>query len=121
MLTTSDKTDLGDHVLVSSHQFAGIAPFLIHPTDGCTMSPRLAFLPLHTCHTHAVPTPHTPQGFLATSFAEKVAKEFIARIPAGRPRVKWRVQVDTRGESVATYRCQHVNFVKYGHCQGELE
>ena len=61
------------------------------------------------------------QGFLATSFEEKVAKQFIGRIPAGRPRVKWRVQVDPRGESVDAYRCQHVNFVKYGHCQGELE
>ena len=53
---------------------------------------------LSLSHTHT----HTHKGFLATSFAEKVAKAFIVRIPAGRPRVKWRVQLDPRGESVLT-------------------
>ena len=80
-----------------------------------TYAPLQAFLR----RPHA--STHTPQGFLATSFAEKVANEFMARIPAGRPRVKWCVQVDPRGDSVAAYRCQHVNFVKYGQYQAELE
>ena len=57
---------------------------------------------------------YSHQGFLATSFAEKNAKELIDRIPPGTPRVQWRVQVDPRGESAATCRCQDVNVVMHG-------
>ena len=51
-------------------------------------------------------------GFLATSFSEAKAQEFLEKaVTYGRQPILWVVHVDPAGEHVTTQRCNHVNFV----------
>ena len=52
--------------------------------------------------------------YLATSFSEVVAREFI-RMRGGDDSVLWRVRIDPVG------KCRHVNLVKKTHVEGEDE
>lgn len=61
-------------------------------------------------------------GFLATSFKESVAQNFLKRaVAAGRPGVLWRIHLDPRGKHDPTYRCKNVNLVKSTEVGGEHE
>ena len=59
-------------------------------------------------------------GFLATSFNERKADDFIgwADTPAT---VKWIIGVDPRGETNRRYKCKHVNLVTDTHVANEFE
>jgi hypothetical protein len=61
--------------------------------------------------------------FLATSFSEDTADEFLyrAHVDGGLPAVKWRIRVDPRGETQFKHRCKHVNFVTRTNVPGEKE
>ena len=61
-------------------------------------------------------------GFLATSFSEATATEFLRRAQAeGQQGVLWVIRVDPAGEQDPTRRCKHVNFVRHGFVPGEQE
>ena len=61
-------------------------------------------------------------GFLATSFSEGKATEFLVRAQAeGQQPVLWVVRVDPAGEHDPTKRCKHVNFVQHSLVVGESE
>ena len=62
-------------------------------------------------------------GFLATSFSEDKADEFLyrAHVIAGRPAIKWIIELDPRGESQFKYRCKQVNLVQRANIAGEAE
>ena len=65
-------------------------------------------------------------GFLATSFAEKVAKKFLVQSHfnaggARRPAVLYRVHLDLRGATDVAFRCMHVNLVQHTAVPGEEE
>ena len=50
-------------------------------------------------------------GFLATSFSQDKAEEFLyrAHVLAGHPAIKWVVHLDARGATQHKYRCRHVD------------
>jgi serine/threonine protein kinase len=52
-------------------------------------------------------------GFLATSFSEAKAGEFLyrAHVLHARPAIKWIFQLDPRGETEFAHRCKHVNLI----------
>ena len=55
-------------------------------------------------------------GFLATSFDENVAREFLFRAAENSPeQIMWVVYVDPEGETVPARRCMHVNYVENSH------
>ena len=62
-------------------------------------------------------------GFLATSFKEDKAEEFLYRAhdESKLPAVKWVIELDPRGKSSFKYRCKHVNFVSKTNVPGEEE
>ena len=62
-------------------------------------------------------------GFLATSFSEDKAYEFMYRAHAlhGLPAVQWVVHLDPRGQQQFRYRCKQVNFVNATQVPGEEE
>ena len=62
-------------------------------------------------------------GFLATSFSEDKAEEFLyrAHYESNQPAVKWVVELDPRGEQEFRYRCKHVDLVRRAHVAGEEE
>lgn len=62
-------------------------------------------------------------GFLATSFSEDKADEFLyrAHVIAGRPAIKWIIELDPRGETQFKYRCKQVNLVERTNVAGEEE
>ena len=61
-------------------------------------------------------------GFLATSFSEAKAREFLHRAQAaGQQAVLWVVRVDPEGQQDPTKRCKHVNFVEHSLVPGESE
>ena len=62
-------------------------------------------------------------GFLATSFSEDTADEFLfrAHVEGGRPAIKWIIQLDPRGETEFKYRCKQVNVVQRTNVPGEEE
>ena len=61
-------------------------------------------------------------GFLATSFSEAKAREFLHRAQAaGQQAVLWVVRVDPEGQHDPTKRCKHVNFVEHSLVEGESE
>eukprot|EP01043_Picozoa_sp_COSAG02_P022490 COSAG02_NODE_1172_length_14106_cov_77.834725_2_plen_535_part_00 len=61
-------------------------------------------------------------GFLATSFSEAKATEFMRRAQQqGKRGVLWVVRVDPAGEQDPTKRCKHVNFVEHSLVAGEFE
>ena len=64
-------------------------------------------------------------GFLATSFSEATATEFMRRAARaqahGHQAVLWVVRVDPAGEHDMTKRCKHVNFVTHALVAGESE
>ena len=61
-------------------------------------------------------------GFLATSFSEAKAREFLHRAQAaGQQAVLWVVRVDPEGQRDPTKRCKHVNFVEHSLVEGESE
>jgi hypothetical protein len=61
--------------------------------------------------------------FLATSFSENKADEFLYRAHTSRrqPAVKWRIKLDPRGESQFKFSCKHVNYITRTNVQGEDE
>ena len=67
------------------------------------------------------------RGFLATSFSEDIAEEFLYRAhhrelyPPGQPAIKWIIELDPRGESQFKYRCKQVNLVQRANVAGETE
>jgi hypothetical protein len=61
-------------------------------------------------------------GFLATSFSQKVAEDFMMYADGrGEPCVLWIVHVHPDGEHSKARRCMHVNFVERSNVQGEDE
>jgi hypothetical protein len=62
-------------------------------------------------------------GFLATSFSEFKAREFIFNEATayGKPGVLWKVHVDPAGAHDPARRCRHVNFVRHSLVAGEQE
>jgi hypothetical protein len=62
-------------------------------------------------------------GFLATSFSEDKAEEFLyrAHVLAGHPAIKWVVHLDARGATQHKYRCRHVDLVRHSNTPGEEE
>ena len=62
-------------------------------------------------------------GFLATSFSENVAQEFLYRAHVLKqwPAVKWVIELDPRGELNFQYRCKHVDLVRRSNVPGEEE
>ena len=58
--------------------------------------------------------------FLATSFKENRAKQFL-RGTGPHPPVLWRVMVDEKGKDDPTRRCRHVSFLRKSHVQSEKE
>jgi len=62
-------------------------------------------------------------GFLATSFSEDTAEEFLYRAHKDNkwPAVKWVVELDPRGERQFKYRCKHVDLVQRSNVPGEEE
>ena len=62
-------------------------------------------------------------GFLATSFSEDKAEEFLYRAHVFNrwPAVKWVIRLDPRGEAQHKYRCKHVNLVRHSNVAGEEE
>jgi hypothetical protein len=61
--------------------------------------------------------------FLATSFSENTAEEFLYRAHMSRnlPAVKWHIKLDPRGAAQIRFRCKHVNYVERTNVQGEDE
>ncbi len=53
--------------------------------------------------------------YLATSFLESKARDFIARVPAQYPKMLWRVRIDPER------KCNHVNLVTKTNVEGEEE
>eukprot|EP01045_Picozoa_sp_COSAG04_P026493 COSAG04_NODE_3688_length_2605_cov_3.627694_2_plen_270_part_00 len=62
-------------------------------------------------------------GFLATSFSQAKAREFIYNqaTALGRQEIMWVVRVDPAGEHDPSKRCKHVNFVSHSLVGGEAE
>ena len=62
-------------------------------------------------------------GFLATSFSEVKAKEFIFNEATAyaKPGVLWKVHVDPAGADEPAQRCRNVNFVRHTLVPGERE
>jgi hypothetical protein len=61
-------------------------------------------------------------GFLATSFVEGKAMEFLRAAEAYEHQpVLWTVHVDPAGADDATKRCKHANLIKYSMVPGEQE
>ena len=62
-------------------------------------------------------------GFLATSFSEVKAKEFIYSEATvyGKPGVLWKVHVDPAGGDEPARRCKNVNYVRHTLVAGERE
>ena len=61
-------------------------------------------------------------GFLATSFSQAKAMEFVRTQEAyGRQGILWTVHVDPAGEADRTKRCKHVNLVQHSLVPGEQE
>jgi hypothetical protein len=69
--------------------------------------------------------PYRCMQFLATSFAEATADDFVGFAYAAgggaMELVKWRVELDGRGEAQREFRCKHVNLVTEGHEDHEKE
>ena len=59
-------------------------------------------------------------GFLATSFSEKVADDFIG-YSSMKATIKWVIKFDPRGREQMPFRCKHVNLVDKTHVPGEEE
>jgi hypothetical protein len=61
--------------------------------------------------------------FLATSFSEDTAYEFMyrAHVEGRLPAVQWRIKLDPRGAAQFRYRCKHVNYVTRTNVEGERE
>jgi hypothetical protein len=61
--------------------------------------------------------------FLATSFYEHTAFEFMyrAHVNRGLPAVRWCIKLDPRGKEQFRYRCKHVSYVTRTNVQGEGE
>ena len=61
-------------------------------------------------------------GFLATSFSQGKAMEFLRTQEAyGRQGMLWTVHVDPAGEADPSKRCKHVNLVQHSLVPGEQE
>jgi len=62
-------------------------------------------------------------GFLATSFNQDKASEFLYRAVqhAGKSGVLWIVQVDPRGKEQFQFKCKHVNLIAFSNVPGEEE
>jgi hypothetical protein len=62
-------------------------------------------------------------GFLATSFSEAKANEFLynSHVFQNRPAIKWIIHLDVRGATDFAHRCKHVNLVKRTNVPGEWE
>ena len=59
-------------------------------------------------------------GYLATSFEERKANDFIGWADAPVT-VKWVISVDPRGATDRRFACKHVNLVRHTHVANELE
>mmetsp|Transcript_49258 Transcript_49258/g.87957 ORF Transcript_49258/g.87957 Transcript_49258/m.87957 type:complete len:717 (-) Transcript_49258:809-2959(-) len=61
--------------------------------------------------------------FLATSFREDTAFEFLYRAHHQNkwPAVKWVIELDPRGEKEFRYRCKHVDLLRRANLEGEEE
>ena len=62
-------------------------------------------------------------GFLATSFSQFKAREFIFNEATAyaKPGVLWKVHVDPAGAQDPSRRCKNVNFVRHSMVAGEQE
>ena len=61
-------------------------------------------------------------GFLATSFSEAKADEFLynAHVWQNQSAIKWIIHLDPRGATDFAHRCKHVNLVKRTNVAGEF-
>ena len=62
-------------------------------------------------------------GFLATSFSQATAQQFIHdnAVAMGKQGILWVVHIDPAGAHDASMRCKHVNFVQNSLVPGEDE
>ena len=52
-------------------------------------------------------------GFLATSFAEKTAVDFMKmKQKDGMRGIRWNIRLDSRGDTMEKYRCRHAYLVR---------
>jgi hypothetical protein len=91
------------------------------PPDGCTyrggeLPPQFFEFFKQVGKKYRVP------GFLATSFLQRVANDFLRRkFESGRTPVRWEVVLDPRGRDDLAFRCRHVNYLTHTQIPGEEE
>ena len=93
------------------------------------MTYRGAVLPAQHLAFYTAGKQYRIPGYLATSFAEKVAKGFARRAwqaekssaSGEQPAVIWVVQVDPEGEDDEEELCQNANYIANTHVPGEDE
>ena len=69
----------------------------------------------------AVGTIYRVPSFLATSAKESVAENFLFKADRNKPKAKWIIELDQRGQKDSKFRCHHIGYVNKTLIPGEGE